>query len=50
MLTSVSRTTTYIVDLGLADFLIFFDLLKLLGFKQVTISDGDRFSRQVLLK
>ena len=50
MLTSVSRTTPFIVDLGLADFLTFFDLLKLLGFKQVTISDGDGFAHQVILK
>ena len=50
MLTSVALTTPFIVDLGLADFLTFFNLLKLLGFKQVTISDGDGFSHQVLLK
>ena len=50
MLTAVSRTTPFIVDLGLADFLTFFDLLKLLGFEQITISDGDGFAHQVILK
>jgi hypothetical protein len=50
MLTSVTRTTPFIVDLGLADFLTFFDLAKLLGFEQITISDGDKFTHQVILK
>jgi phosphosulfolactate synthase (CoM biosynthesis protein A) len=50
MLTSVTRTTPFIVDLGLADFLTFFDSAKLLGFEQITISDGDSFSHQVILK
>jgi hypothetical protein len=50
MLTSVTRTTPFIVDLGLADFLTFFDLAKLLGFEQITISDGDKFTHQVILQ
>ncbi len=50
MLTLVTRTTPFIVDLGLADFLTFFDLAKLLGFEQITISDGDKFTHQVILK
>ena len=50
MLTSVTRTTPFIVDLGLADILTFFDLAKLLGFEQITISDGDKFTHQVTLQ
>lgn len=50
MLTSIARTTPLLVELGLADFLNFFDLLKLLGFNQLTISDGADFSHQVILK
>jgi hypothetical protein len=30
--------------------LTFLDLAKMLGFKQITISDGDKFSHQVFLK
>ena len=50
MLTSIARTTPFIQELGLADFLTFFDLVKLLGFEKITISDGDQFAHQVLLE
>ena len=50
MLTSVARATKYLNDLGVADFFTFFDLAKLLGFEQITITDGDKFAHQVLLK
>jgi len=50
MLTSVVRTTRYLNELGVADFFTFFDLAKLLGFKQITISDGDHFSHQIIIE
>ena len=50
MLTSVARTTPFIQELGLADFLTFFDFVKLLGFEKITITDGDQFAHQVLLE
>ena len=50
MLTSIARTTPFLQELGLADFLTFFDLAKLLGFTQITISDGDAFAHQILLE
>lgn len=50
MLTSVSRATPLFQDYGVADYFTFFDLLKILGFTQLTISDGDAFAHQVLLK
>jgi hypothetical protein len=50
MLTSVSRATPLFQDYGVADYFTFFDLLKILGFEQLTISDGDAFAHQVLLK
>jgi hypothetical protein len=50
LLTSVSRATPLFQDYGVADYFTFFDLLKILGFAQVTISDGDGFAHQVLLK
>ena len=49
-LTAIARTTPLLQELGLADFLTFFDLVKLLGFSQITISDGDRFAHQIMLK
>ena len=49
-LTSIARTTPLLQELGLADFLTFFDLVKLLGFSQITISDGDQFAHQILLE
>ena len=49
-LTAIARTTPLLQELGLADFLTFFDLVKLLGFSQITISDGDKFAHQIILE
>lgn len=49
-LTAIARTTPLLQELGLADFLTFFDLVKLLGFSQITISDGDQFVHQIILE
>lgn len=50
MLTSVSRATPLFQDYGVAEVFTFFDLLKILGFAQLTISDGDGFAHQVLIE
>ncbi len=50
MLTSVARTTRFLSELGVADFFTFFDLAKLLGFTQITVSDGADFAHQVIIK
>ena len=50
MLTSVARATRFLTELGVADFFTFFDLAKLLGFKKITISDGDTFAHQILIE
>ena len=50
MLTSVSRATPLFQDYGVAEVFTFFDLLKILGFAQLTISDGDGFAHQVLIR
>jgi hypothetical protein len=50
MLTSVSRATPLFQDYGVAEVFTFFDLLKILGFTQLTISDGDAFAHQVLIE
>jgi hypothetical protein len=50
LLTSVSRATPLFQDYGVAEVFTFFDLLKILGFAQLTISDGDGFAHQVLIE
>lgn len=50
MLTSVARATPLFGDLGAADRLTFFDLLKILGFSQLTIGDGEQFAHQVTIE
>jgi hypothetical protein len=50
MLTSVARATPLFQDYGVAEYFTFFDLLKILGFSQLTISDGDTFAHQVLIE
>ena len=50
LLTSVVRSSRFIVEHGLQDFVTFFDLVKLLGFSQITISDGDAFAHQVIIE
>ncbi|MGI9485813.1 MAG: molybdopterin-guanine dinucleotide biosynthesis protein A [Geminicoccaceae bacterium] len=45
-LTSLARGTPIFKQVGAAK-LNFFDLLKMLGFEQLTISDGDVFAHQV---
>lgn len=46
-LTAVSRGTPLMQNLGVADSFTFFDLLVLMGFEQMTISDGHEFAHQV---
>lgn len=49
-LTAVARVTPVFQEMANADRLTFFDLLKLLGFKQVTITDGVGFAHQVFIE
>lgn len=50
MLTAIARFTPVFQDTGGEDILTFFDLAKMLGFKQITISDGTAFAHQVLIR
>ena len=50
MLTSAARSTQFLTELGVAEYFTFFDLAKLLGFTQITISDGNSFAHQVIIK
>jgi hypothetical protein len=46
-LTSVARTTPAFREYGVEDIFTFFDLLKLMGFARVTVTDGDTYAHQV---
>jgi hypothetical protein len=50
MLTAMSRATPFFADQADADRYTFFDLLKLLGFEQLTFTDGDTFAHRVVLR
>jgi hypothetical protein len=50
MLTAMARATPFFADQADADRYTFFDLLKLLGFTQLTFTDGDRFAHRVVLR
>lgn len=46
-LTAVARLSPIFREFNVESIFTFFELLKLLGFKQVTISDGDKFAHQI---
>ena len=48
-LTAIARTTKFLQDLSVETTYTFFDVAKLLGFKQITISDGIDFAHQITL-
>ncbi len=50
MLTSVARASQLFTEFGVDDFFTFFDLAKLFGFAQITVSDGENFSHQIILE
>lgn len=49
-MTAVARSTTMFNDLGVADSYTFFDLAKMLGFTEITVSDGVTYAHQITLK
>lgn len=50
MLTAQARTTPIFTKFGVEDFFTFFDLAFMLGYKQITISDGKTYTHQISLK
>ena len=50
MLTSRVRATPLFAELGVQNLFTFYDLAKLIGFKQITISDGREWSHRVWIK
>ena len=49
-LTALSRNTNLFRELSVDKLFTFFDLVKMIGFKQITISDGKTYSHQVTLE
>ncbi len=49
-LTAVARVTPIFQEYGIEDYFTFFDLAKMLGFVQITISNGRDFAHQVTLQ
>ncbi len=50
MLTSIARGSPLFQEFGVDDFFTFFDLAKLFGFTQITISDGKSYAHQIEIK
>ncbi|WP_282608042.1 hypothetical protein [Pelagibius sp. Alg239-R121] len=48
-LTASARVLPVFQEFGVQDWFTFFDLAKMLGFKQITISNGREFSHQVII-
>ena len=49
-MTAVARLLPVFSELGVEDYFTFFDLAKMLGFQQITISNGREFAHQVIIK
>jgi hypothetical protein len=50
MLSAKARTTPIFRAYEVEDLFTFLDLLKLLGFDQLTVTDGDRFAHQIKIE
>ncbi|MBL8832923.1 MAG: hypothetical protein JNL71_11085 [Rhodospirillales bacterium] len=49
-LTAVARGAPLLQDYGVDNLFTFLDVLKLMGFTRVTLSDGDRFAHQIAIR
>ncbi len=49
-MTSIARTMPIFREFEVEDWFTFLDLAKMLGFEKVTLSDGDAFTHQVVIK
>ena len=50
MLTGIARGSKLFQDAGVDDFFTFFDLAKLFGFEQITVSNGRDYAHQIEIK
>jgi len=49
-LTALVRGTPLLQDYGVDNLFTFLDVLKLMGFTRITLSDGDKFAHQILIR
>jgi len=49
-LTASARLTDFFQKNAIAEYATFLDFLKLLGFKQVTVTDGENFAQQIKIE
>jgi hypothetical protein len=49
-MTLIARGSPLFAQLGVEDYFVFYDLCRLMGFDQITVSDGAEFSHQILLE
>ena len=49
-MTTQSRISTFFQERTVAEDATFFDLLKMLGFRMITITDGEKLTHQVTIK
>ncbi len=49
-MTSVARTMPIFVNYQVETYFTFLDLLKMLGFQQITVTDGDAFAHQIKIE
>ena len=49
-MTAVARLLPIFSQLGVEDYFTFFDLAKMLGFQQITISNGREFAHQIVIE
>ena len=50
LLTHISRATPLFTSFKVEEIFTFLDLLKLLGFQQLTVTDGDRYAHQIQIQ
>ena len=50
MMTATARTTPIFREYEVEEIFTFLDLCKMLGFKQITVSDGKDFAHQILIE
>jgi len=49
-MTAVARLLPIFAQLGVEDYFTFFDLAKMMGFEQITISNGREFAHQIIIE
>ena len=50
MMTARARTTEFFRELAVDDVFTYLDLLKMMGFEKLTVTDGDTFAHQIIIE